>query len=284
MNWGKTKTIFIICFFLLDVFLGYKLYQRQVNYKLENISTQSVKDLKAKDIKIDGTLPSAKQNIIFITGKKISFVDSNGNLIAPIKTYTRDLNNKVIQTISPNSDGTIISSVFKKPINVPKTKDDRTNFLTQYIYNGKDYQYWFTKNNHLIFVQVFNGRPVYTTISNQTGALVVDINSKGKISGYEQTYLNLTTSDTSNSNQTLDIVTPTAAINNLWKANDITSFSNATIKHVDLGYFNLIGGTSNNNLLVFVPAWHVIVNSDKKTKDFFVNAVYGYVFPLEETE
>lgn len=285
MNWSSTKTIFIVCFFLLDVFLGYQLYERQQRYNLDSISMQSVEMLQKKDIKIVGNLPDPKQNITFLRGQSTSFINSQGgNLIAPIQALEKDANNNVIQTITPNDDGTIIKSTFKSPMAVPKNDASRVSFLDQFIYKGDNYQFWKQTNSTLIFVQTFEGKPVFSTVTNQPGVLKVFISKSGQVTGYQQSYLDLQKPD-NKANNSLDIITPSAAIDNLWRANDIPATGHAKITHVELGYFNLIGsGTPGNNLLVFVPAWHVIIKSDAGTKDYFVNAIYGIIFPTEKTE
>lgn len=276
MNWGKTKVIFIICFLLLDLFLGYQLYHRQKqNLNFGPLASNSA-DIKSK-VKIETPLPKVDKNASFLKGKQMVLADDSGKLIDALKKLEGTKKHKV-QTIEAFDNGVVIEGTFKEPISIPEKAATQKAALQKYIFKGDEYQYWKTIKNGrtMVFVQTFKGNPVF--IKDRSGVsslqLVID---NGKVTGYRQSYLEF---DKTNE---LDTMSPMTAINNLLDQNDLPIGLHPVIKGVELSYLNLIGDANLNKLLVFVPSWHVTVETDKGLNEFFVNAASGSIQTIDGT-
>ncbi|MBM7645505.1 regulatory protein YycI of two-component signal transduction system YycFG [Scopulibacillus daqui] len=281
MNWSKTKTIFIICFLLLDLFLGYQLYERQVrNENYDNLVQNSAEDILQKNnIKIDVPIPDVEnKNITFLKGRSLKFVDSSGDLIDDLKTLEGSKDNPK-EKITAFKNGTLIEGTLSKPVPVPKNKSEREDFLNQYIYKGSDYSYWkLDEENHMmLFVQKYEDKPVFIKDRKDINILQLLI-SDGKVTGYRQTYFKF-----KKTNQ-LDIINPTTAINNLWSKNVLPVSEHPKIKKIQLGYYNLVGDVNTNQPLIFVPVWYFKVKTDSGQHEYFVNAVSGSVQPTDDKQ
>ncbi|MFC7395069.1 two-component system regulatory protein YycI [Scopulibacillus cellulosilyticus] len=281
MNWSKTKTIFIICFLFLDLFLGYQLYERQVrNENYDSLAKNSVENILQKNnIKVEVPLPNIdNQNITFLKGKSVKFVNESGDLIDDLKQLEGP-KDKPIEKIEAFNNGTVIQGTFPKPLPMPKNKSDRQDFLNEYIYKGDNYTYWKTdkQDKMMLFVQNCDDKPIFIKDRKDINILQLLL-SNGKITGYRQSYFKFT-----KTNQ-LDIINPTTAINNLWSKNDLPVSEHPKIKKVELGYYNLVGDINTNQPLIFVPIWHIKVKTDSGQHEYFVNAVSGSVQPTDDKQ
>lgn len=276
MNWHKTKTIFIICFLLLDLFLGYQLYQRQ--QKNLNYGTIASEAAVKSDIKKPANIPQVPQNISFLKGTQQLFVNDKGDLISSVQKL-QGPKGSTIQTIQPENGGSVITGTFKKPITVPDGQSGWNKILTNDIYHGNEYLMWkrSDKTKSILFVQMYKESPVFIKDRNDLSMLQFVVKN-GKIISYQQSYFKF------NKTNAISIITPTTAINNLIeKNNGLFAGQHPKISSVNLAYFNLVGDTNQNSQLIFVPAWHIIVKTDAGNKEFFVNAATGSLQTIDNT-
>lgn len=71
MNWSRTKTVFIMTFLLLNLFLGYQLYEVNDENQLSLISGNSTQDrLRENKISIDVELPDDLEEVEYLVGEK----------------------------------------------------------------------------------------------------------------------------------------------------------------------------------------------------------------------
>ncbi|WLV24668.1 two-component system regulatory protein YycI [Aciduricibacillus chroicocephali] len=268
MQWNQIKTLFIICFLVLDVYLLYQYFNKQ---KEDDLSVQDRPDstieeqLARENIKV-GDLPDQEYKESFIRVRQHALSESESKQL-------KDLPNQ--QSIA--IDGKFILSIFDKPIALPKgvKNDEIDNIIGNNIIHPDEYEFWTwdKKLNVLVFFQKKMDRPVYF---NQNGMILVFLNDKNEITSYTQTML-AKPDDTNNEAEKL--IKPVKAVETLYKSNQLSSGSE--IKRADLVFYTRV--PLRNGVQVFVPTWKLAVNDKDGSKNFFVNAIEGYVIQSDET-
>lgn len=263
MDWGKTKTIFIIVFSIVNIFL-YSLYVNQQDQvkNVEVLGSVSVAEtLKLDNITYD-TLPQGEFDSSYISANIVKFTEE---IISSLKGQTPTIENE-----------TTLRSSLEKPYAIFNTAGNLhqvEEFLEKYVYWGEQYIVWeVDKENHTVtlFQQVFD-EPIYYSPSAQ---LKLYFNRDGEVYRYEQRMLDAFVSF----NRKKDLVTPFEAISSLSTRGKLRP--NSTIKQVKLGYSTLVQFTENQ---VFAPTWQVEVELEDGTiENYFVNAIEGKVVDLKQ--
>lgn len=262
MDWNKTKTIFIIVFSILNIFL-YSLY---INRHTQAQSVQlmgetSVEEsLKMDNIRI-GALPAYN--------KESSYVS------AASATFTKEELEKYKNQKFTITDHTYLRSTMEKAVTIKNSKGDFqfTQFLATHVPNGKDYLLWKVdeEKREATFFQVVDSGPIYF---NQNAMLKVYWNSSDEVSHYEQRMFG----EFINFNKKKDLLSPLEAINILYSRDYLTH--NSTITSVSLGYSTLIQLTKTQ---VFAPTWRVRVQlKNGEQEDYFINAIEGKVIEFQK--
>ncbi len=262
MDWSKTKTIFILIFLVLDLFLVFQIIEKRTTAELEYITESTIEEqLEADEITyID--LPEEIERESYITGKRKRFISP-------------DLLKLTDQKISLLTQEWIVSKL-TQPVPLPNTDIEPflQGFLKEHVISGHSYKYWGwnKKINKLIFFQTYRGRPLYF---NENAMLSIQLNEDNEIISYEQTMLtNIKEIKEEGSNQ--EILPPLKAIENLYHNDYLTSGGHIT--KVELGYYKNV--PLSGDVQIFVPTWHIVVDNKE---DFFVNAIDGQVLELIQT-
>ncbi|RYM04636.1 hypothetical protein EWH99_09505 [Sporolactobacillus sp. THM7-7] len=265
MNWSKTKSIFIICFLLLDAFLVFEIYHSQDGESIGGIAGDSQEEsiFNNKGIKWDANIPETPGNITFLQGRLM-------NLSSVKKDLESNKNpgpGLPIRKIMLENDGMVIRGVFNKPAAIAPEKEDQLGSLLESVFNGQQYRYWRTDESSgmVHFVQTYEDRPVYLSKHSNIQMLGFTMDH-GKVTGYRQSYFNFEKTNTVN------IISARDALNYLATKNELSVAQHPEVEMVELSYVNLVGDAGSDPL-VFVPAWHVVVKKDSGTEEFFVNAV-----------
>lgn len=254
MDWSKTKTIFIVIFFILDIFLLTVFLNKHTASQFEIIEETSIQDkLKNDDIKYH-KLPDE--------------VDKTPLITAKTKTFTKkEVENLHKQKASLTSDQTMIISHLDKSIPLEGNwQDHLKNFVKDEVLHGDHYQYWgYDKDKkQIIFYQEFKGKKIF---KNGSGQLLFEVNDNNEIDSYEQTML-----EEIEENNKESVLPATQAVNNLYKNGMLKP--NSTIKKAELGYYTLVQLTESQ---VLSPTWHFAIEHKGKVDDLFVNAFDGSI-------
>lgn len=260
MDWSKAKSIFIMVFFVLDIFLLYQFLDKRENYQFEYITEASIEE-KLQDAEITyGDLSKQKQQDQFLIAQSKMFK----------KEDIKDLQNQKVKIFNQ----TRLVGNFKKPIPISKNFHtiDLELLLKDQIFHGNDYEFWnYDKTNGVItFYQNWDKKMFF---NNSKGKITLYLNKDKQVISYEQTYLE----EIEKFNKSKDLVTAIKAIEALYNNGDIQPKSKIT--KVELGYYNSLQTTSATHLLV--PVWRVVVNNQL---DLFVNAFDGAVIELNTEE
>lgn len=252
MDWNKTKTIFIIVFSILNVFL-FSLYLNRYNAALD-VEVQNDTPIEER-LLLDNIKVPKLETVI----QEASYVSGNVHLFSE-----EDLSELTDQTVEVIKGSQLVST-FDEPL--PITEENTLEELIhEHVLRGDSYRLWKIdeENQSATFFQKVNNRLVY---HNQDAKLVVYWNTEKEIIRYEQTILD----NLEDYNDSKKLLPTMQAINILYQRSLLKPDS--TVKDVQLGYSTLVSLTETK---VFAPTWHILVElSDGTMEEYFVNAVEG---------
>ncbi|GIO28245.1 two-component system regulatory protein YycI [Ornithinibacillus bavariensis] len=266
MQWGQIKTLFILCFFLLDIYLLFLVIQKQSNEDLPLKETEELREqeqeLELENIKYPDNLPDSIPDEAYVSLKQKTFDESE------VKQIESQENQEI--RIVNNS---FILGKFKKTIAIPEnaTDEDIERLISSTVYLGNEYkfEYWDEESNVLVFFQVIkDDRPVYY---NQNGMIMIYLNDKNEMIAYTQSLLG----EPSPINDEKTLITPLKAIYTLYENRLLLSYDEAT--EVEMGYHSMLPLESGTQVLV--PTWKITIND---TKERFVNAAQRYVIKVND--
>src|SRR5690625_2956775 len=265
MQWSQIKTLFILCFLVLDVYLLFQFFDKQSEADigvLERQDSPIEEQLEAENIKVP-KLPEDVSDESFLSIKMKTFIEDE---LKKLKNFKNQ------EAIVLNSN--FILSGFKDPVSLPSsgTKDKIESLVKKSILFSEEYKFWsWNKDmNVLIFFQEKAERPIYF---NQNGMILVFLNDDNEMIFYTQTMLG----EAEPRAEKKTLIKPIKAIETLYKANELRSGDEIT--KVDIGFHTRV--PLENGIQVFVPTWKVSINDEK---EYFVNAIEGFVFSGDENK
>lgn len=267
MQWGQIKTLFILCFLLLDVYLLFLVIENQETEdygfgQREEEKQDHEQSLKSESISIPDDLPDQLPEEAYISIRQKTF---NKKEISSIKS----LPNQDIEVVN----NSFIISKLKKEIPIPEnaTKDGIAQLLTNTVYLGKDFrfEYWDEKRNIIVFSQLKNDRRVYF---NQNGILLAFLNDKDEIVGYVQSLLG---EPESTEKEKWPLILPITAIHRLYEANIV--LPNDKVNSAEIVYHSRF--PLDSGLQVLVPTWKITVNDDR---NYLVNAIEKVIISISD--
>ncbi|MBB6454451.1 regulatory protein YycI of two-component signal transduction system YycFG [Salirhabdus euzebyi] len=260
MQWGQIKTIFIICFLILDIYLITQVLAKESEPgELFNPETTSIREeLEEKNINIEN-IPESSKKATYISASWHSFTEEE---LQTIKN----------QTVM--NAGDMIIADFNEPIVLSEdiTVEEVTRKVTENILYSDKYVFWGwdEEKNIMLFFQQHNGQPIYY---NKGGMLYIQLNEENEMVSYGQTMLEEITLQS----EETDVSKPIEAVEVLLENNKI--FSGDHISSMELGYHTFF--PFDNGVQVFVPTWKVIVNNNQT---HFINAMEGQIISKDEDE
>lgn len=262
MDWNKTKTIFIIVFSILNVFL-YSLYVNRYNeaQDVEILGETSIEErLQADNIRFE----NKSEDTV-----KESYVSGNIKVYNPEEL--KPLDNQTFEIF----DRTKLMSTFEEPVVIGSPEDPASliKFVSTNVYDGTSYELFSVDGqaNKAVFFQTINNRQVFF---NQNAQLTVFWNEENQIIRYEQSALE----ELEDFEQTENLFPDERAVEVLYQRHILQP--NSTIESINLGYSTLVQLTETQ---VFAPTWQVRVElQDGSKEDYFVNAVEGKIIEFNK--
>ncbi len=263
MQWGQIKTVFILGFLILNVYLLIQFLEKQDQEDLSLLDREEStieEKLNSENITIQQELSDEEEKEPYLSVRQKIFDDKDISQLG-------SLSNQKIAVINKN----FIFSIFEKPVKIPD--DDLEvidGFVKKLIIYPEEYDlwHWNKEANVLIFFQKENDQPIYF---NQSGILLAFLNDDNELIYYTQTLLG--EPDSLQDEKTL--FKPLEAIEVLYNANELRSRDEIT--KVDIGFHTRV--PSSDGVQVFVPTWKVTVNDER---NYFVNAIEGFIFASNE--
>lgn len=265
MDWSRTKSIFIIVFSILNIFL-YNLYVKSYT-EAENYSvlTESAVDerLAGDRITYPDDLSTEMESEPYISGTRKVFIKDD----VPIA-----------DTRVAIMEDHLLNVAFNEPIRLgdEKNKESLEAFLDSNIYEGDEYVLWdvMEEENMAIFYQEIEGKTLY---HSDSGKVTLFWNDAGEAVRYEQTIF----TDLVENAQNKEVIPPKRAIETLYQKGMLQQ--NSTVTSVTLGYSVYVAVSDNTRM--FLPTWRVIVElEDGSTADYFVNAIKDGVIDFNKPE
>ena len=257
MDWSRAKTIFILSFLVLDIFLILQIIDQKSASTYDYLSDAPVEEQMAADQITLPELPEGPEEEFYIEANVRDF--SMENLANPEKNgqLLRESHELQITLDSPYELGE----------NWHVNDVDR--FVKNFIDSGSEYRYWnYDKTrNTITYFQQYNGKLFY---NNRDARIVLQLNEDNEIVSYSQTMLE---DITEIKNQAILSAYDAVLIlykNRLLERND-------EVIDVELGYYTLVPLKSSQ---ILAPTWRISIAGKD---DFFINAVEGHIIN-EETQ
>ncbi len=265
MHWGQIKTLLILSFLILDIYLFMQFLDKKDQADigvLEQQSSTIEEQLKAEEITFQD-LPEQEYEEAFISVQQQMFRKDELSSFNRSEFQDTYIVNKYL-----------LLSMLDDPIKIKEDiKSDKvTEIFNSIVYYPEEYSFWnWNKElNVLIFFQKKMDRPVYY---NQNGLVLLFLNDDNEITFYIQTMLG----ETEPIAEKWKLIKPIRAIETLYGASELKSGDDIT--DVKIGFHTRV--PFETGVQVFAPIWKVKVNEEK---DYFVNAIEGFIFSTEEQE
>ncbi|WP_166786770.1 two-component system regulatory protein YycI [Jeotgalibacillus salarius] len=269
MDWSKTKTIFIVVFLILDIFLFILFVQKYEDSQLEIIGDLSTTERIADENVTLGELPDADDSRPYLNAEFSLFMNSD------------------IQGLEGQSatirEGQILSSILSDPIAIadPENPEELNEQIEDYVLYGDQYTFWDydEEDNQLIYFQTFEDFTLYYNLNAQ---IAVQLNENNEAISYEQTHLTSLEEFT----EEQQLREPRAVLETFYDRNLIQP--NSTAVNLQLGYYPLFvqeaGSDSGDGATqVLTPTWKMTIeNENGDRNELFMNAVDGSIFDMSQ--
>ncbi|WP_186671919.1 two-component system regulatory protein YycI [Sporosarcina sp. BP05] len=261
MDWNKSKTIFIIVFSIVNVFL-YHLYLNKLTdaQNVQVMGKTPIEELLKMDNVTYDELPPYKNDQFYMSARSMIFTDEQID----------KLENQIVEV----SDETYLQSELNDPVSVLNEKGDFdfTKVLSKYVLNGAEYELWTVneETRQALLFQKVKDNPIYFS---RNAMLTLHWNEKKEVTNYEQGMLE----EFGTFNRKKDLLSPIEAIGNLYSRGYLKQGSK--VKYMKLGYSTHVQVSETQ---VFAPTWHVRVElKDGVIEDYFINAIEGMIIELQ---
>ncbi len=266
MDWSKIKTIFILTFLVLDIYLMYEFFKLKDASQYELMAQASLeKNLKSDEIELAVDFPKTNPKDRYLSAKPMVFDMDEIEEAKKTKLKGQDI------TIT---DGTILNSVLDESYKISEKFDpsELNTFIKNKVLYGDQYRFWEkSKNdNTLTYYQQFEDKMFYLNIN---GALTFYLNDENEIVSYKQTLLEEIEEMQEGEKE---VIQPLKAIETLYNNGSLRPKSKIT--NLELGYFTHVPLSSS---LVLTPAWRFVINGEE---NLFVDAVKGDIIQLTNEE
>ncbi|MFS0788707.1 two-component system regulatory protein YycI [Shouchella sp. 1P09AA] len=263
MNWNRTKSIFIVVFLLLNVFLGWQFVDRVMEGQLQSIeqAPEIVERLNDNNITLpDGNVNTSDARGVVLEGSRTSFTSEE------IEQLEDEGHSVEAQGQTPNE----IRVELSEPIDIHSALSTSTDegfapFLAENVLYSDQYVFSKREDDLLHFNQTYN--QVDTFIDNDE-ALTLELNDDDEVVAYEQQRYSF-----DENRDERDIIPYMDALRVLLD-NHYLSMNNS-VEKIEFGYYSL----SDQTPRFFSPMWAVTVDrssADAEEKDmrvYLVNAL-----------
>ncbi|MGP4039002.1 two-component system regulatory protein YycI [Gracilibacillus sp. D59] len=255
MQWDQIKTLFILCFLVLDIFLLHHFINNS-NSGYEYTEEVPIEENVRNNVNGLDNLPEEyPTEEAVLNAERREFSESEVTEIGELP------NQKSIIV-----DNHLIISKFDLPLAI--NVEENTEALGEHIWNFDQYQYFGKdeKSNTFIFFQKLD-RPIYFNLS---GVLLVQVNEKDEVTRYVQTILEK--ADEQPESDPEEINSPFNALTGLYLQDGFIGSDDEITDEVTLGYHNLL--PLPNGVQVLAPTWEFEVNDEKY---YYVNAIESHL-------
>jgi regulatory protein YycI of two-component signal transduction system YycFG len=259
VDWSKTKTIFIVTFMLLNIFLAYQLSEKQDQDRMSQVAMPELES------RIDD------QNIeVEISDSSLNEDVSGGPITGMYRTFQNVFLEQTLEGQQAELlDETRIYSEIDSPFSLVPANLEASleGFLEQYVFRGEEYEVaaYNDEEGTVGLYQTFEEQKI-DEYERENFHLELQINDDNEVVSYEQTYMTIVEQA-----EEQELLTPLEVIDILLDDTSAGIGTEATVMNAELGYYNLL--EVDANFQIFAPVWRVTIDEE----DYFVNAMTGEV-------
>lgn len=266
MQWNQIKTLFILSFLVLNIYLLYLVLDKQKEADIGIIERKDAtieEQLESEDITyVD--LPEIGEKESFLSVEQKTFEEKDMDAL-------KDFSNQESVILDDN----FIISHYKETIKIPKnvTEETLSSLVKKDMLYSDEYDFWsWNKDfNVLVFFQKKNERPIYF---NRSGIILVFLNDNNEAIGYIQTMLGDAAEEGEDKKS---LIQPIKAIETLYLSNQLNTGEKVT--NMKIGYHTRV--PLADGVQVFVPTWKVSVDDER---NYFINAIEGFTFSGNDSD
>lgn len=261
MDWSRIKTIFIISFLLLDVYLIFQFMNTRSEAKYEVIEKASIEEMLKNNEIIYNEISQDLKKERYISVKPKVFTKED---LAP---------NQILKSSTAEEDSTTIIGQLDKPVKITDkfNPEEFSIAVKAAVQHGESYRFWKKDDTKgtITFYQLYEGKMMY---NNLNGKLTFFIDENNEVMLFEQTYIE----EVDELSEEQETLTPIEAVEILFDKGLIDPKSE--ISKVELGYSTLIQLVASQ---VLAPTWRIVVNGEE---DLFVHGFEGQVIEFKSDE
>ncbi|WP_431802211.1 two-component system regulatory protein YycI [Halobacillus andaensis] len=264
MQWGQIKTLFILSFLVLDLFLLQQFLTKQEDASIGTIDEGSMfEESPAEDnVSISDDVPKEAPEVDFLIASLSEFSQSQLDRIGELEGQRAEV-----------YGSELLVSTFEEPVSLGQSEESINEAVSEHVPFSDQYSYWGwnESEDRILFFQTTDSRTVYF---NPAGVLMIEVED-GRMTGYQMSQLREDEDENSDQRELLD---PRDVIDILYEEREISSGDEIT--NMKVGYHSAAGFEPTQ---VFAPIWKVTVNDEE---DLFLNAVTGegQLLDLEEED
>ena len=264
MHWGQIKSILILSFFILDIYLFAQFLEKKEQADigvLEQQTSTIEEQLQAESITYND-LPEEVSEETFISVNRHRFKEEDLNKAKP----KQEQETFIVK-------GSTIVSELEDPVKMNTTSVGKImEVFHDTVYYADEYDYWNWNKayNVIIFFQNKMDRPVYY---NQNGVVIAILNDDNEMVSYVQTMLG----DEEALADKRQLIKPLTAIEKVYEEGEL--HQGDEVSKVNIGFHTRV--PFEGGVQVFAPTWRIDVNEGT---NYFVNAIEGFMFLTEEEE
>lgn len=256
MQWGQIKTLFIISFLLLDLFLLMQLWANRESDVIQEVSETTLEEeLSAQNIDIS-EVPSEAPGVSTLTAEPSGFSEQQLDSL-------REMDN---QQVNVYNDRLLVATL-EDPVEVDKENIEEN--ISEIVPFSNRYSYWGWDEDETtaLFFQKMNNRTIYY---NRGGLLMIRTEN-GEITGYTATLLE--NSETESEGMQQDLISPMDIVSLLYNNGYLQE--NDEIEDMTVGYYSLVNleAGEEDGYQAFAPTWRVRVGNEF----YFVHAANGQI-------
>ncbi|MGM0843367.1 MAG: two-component system regulatory protein YycI [Bacillota bacterium] len=264
MDWSKTKSIFIIVFLILDIFLLTLFINKYNESQYDFLGETKFEDrLQVDNIKYEQPLTKEPEKQPYINAITKAFTAED----------IKELKNQSVEII----DSTMISSKLEDSQYVLSEKfksEELTDFINKNVLHGEAYSFWGVdeEQRRILYYQNYKGMPIFKNIN---GELAIYFNEDRKIVSYTQTLM----TDFEEFTEEKSVIAPIQAVETLYDKEKL--LPDSSVRSPQIGFYTLVPEAERQ---VLSPAWHFTVTREDETEHHFVNAFEGNIIEFTNTE
>lgn len=259
MDWSKIKTIFILAFLILDVYLLYEFIKLRDSNQYELIPETSIENkLKAQEIEY-AVLPKNVKEEKYLSAKPMVFSEE--------ELKANKLNGQRILT----GEGTTLEAVLEDPVFIGEKADQGklSSLVKNHVLFGDQYAFWGREDNKITYYQQYDGKFFY---KNLNGELTFFLNDEDEIVSYRQTLL----VDIQELEKVDKLIQPLNAIEILLNNGALKPKTNITA--VESGYYTYVEQSTSQ---VLTPVWRIMIENEES---LFISGIDGQIIDLNYQE